>query len=273
MPIRAPFCPVSYEEGKPLPREQMPGPAGPAPSRLPVTLPPASERLMSSASPAPILVFDLDGTLVDTAPDLVATLNIILTRDGFEPVPYDDARTMIGGGAKAMLERALRKRDGSVTAADLDRMFSAFIEHYAAHIADDSRPFRGAEAALDQLADDGFIFAVCTNKLEWLSRRLLDALDLTKRFAFICGQDTFSVKKPDPEVLRLTVARSGGDIATAVMVGDSATDIDTARAAGIPVIAVDFGYTEIPVSELKPDAIISRFEALPAAITTLRRKS
>lgn len=223
--------------------------------------------------PAPILVFDLDGTLVDTAPDLVATLNIILAHEGFEPVPYDEARTMIGGGAKAMLERALRNRDGAVTAADLDRMFGAFIDHYAAHIADDSRPFRGLEAALDQLADDGFIFAVCTNKLEWLSRRLLDALDLTRRFAFVCGQDTFNVKKPDPDVLRLTVAQAGGDIGSAIMIGDSATDIDTARAAGIPVIAVDFGYTEIPVAHLKPDAVISCFEALPAAIATLRRKS
>ena len=225
-----------------------------------------------SPLPAPILVFDLDGTLVDTAPDLVATLNIILARDGFEPVPYDDARTMIGGGARAMLERALQTRHAEVPAAELDRMFEAFIAHYAAHIADDSRPFRGLEAALDRLAEDGFIFAVCTNKLEWLSRRLLDALDLTRRFAFICGQDTFGVKKPDPSVLKLTIERAGGDIADAVMVGDSATDIETARAAGIPVIAVDFGYTEIPVARLNPDLIISGFDALPAAIAELRRK-
>lgn len=227
---------------------------------------------MSTRLPTPILVFDLDGTLVDTAPDLVATLNIILARDGFEPVPYDEARTMIGGGARAMLERALQTRHAEVPAAELDRMFEAFIAHYAAHIADDSRPFRGLEAALDRLAGDGFIFAVCTNKLEWLSLRLLDALDLTRRFAFVCGQDTFGVKKPDPSVLTRTIERAGGDIADAVMVGDSATDIETARAAGIPVIAVDFGYTEIPVDRLNPDRIISGFEALPAAIAELRRK-
>jgi phosphoglycolate phosphatase len=228
---------------------------------------------MSVSSSAPILVFDLDGTLIDTAPDLVATLNIILARDGFAPVPYEEARAMIGGGARVMLERALQTRDTPVPDGKLDRMFAAFIDHYAAHIADDSRPFRGLEATLDHFAARGFVFAVCTNKLEWLSRRLLDALNLTGRFAFICGQDTFAMKKPDPEVLRLTIARAGGDAADAIMVGDSATDIDTARAAGIPVVAVDFGYTEIPVSELKPDAVISRFESLPDAVATLRRKS
>ncbi len=228
---------------------------------------------MSSLLPAPILVFDLDGTLVDTAPDLAGTLNAILTQDGFAPVHYDEARLMIGGGAGSMLKRALRKQGADVPTDKFDGMFKAFVDHYAAHIADASQPFPGLVAALDDLAADGFIFAVCTNKFEWLSRRLLDALDLTRRFAFICGQGTFRMMKPDPEVLRLTVARAGGDIAGAVMIGDSATDIDTARAAGIPVIAVDFGYTEIPVAELQPDAVISRFEALPAAIGALRRKS
>jgi len=222
--------------------------------------------------PAPILVFDLDGTLVDTAPDLANTLNLVLTRAGFEPVHYDEARMMIGGGARFMIERALQSQQADVSPAELDRMFDAFIEHYAANIADASRPFPGLVAALDCLADNGFIFAVCTNKLEWLSRRLLDALDLTKRFAFVCGQDTFGVKKPDPAVLRLTIERAGGAIADAVMIGDSATDIDTARAASIPVIAVDFGYTEIPVAKLNPDLVISHFDALPAAVAGMRRQ-
>jgi len=221
----------------------------------------------------PILVFDLDGTLVDTAPDLAKTLDTILQRAGLEPLPYDDVKSMIGDGARAMLERALRTRNADVSVAELDRMFSDFIEHYAAHIADASRPFPGLDAALDQLADKGFVFVVCTNKLEWLSRRLLDALDLARRFAFICGQDTFGVKKPDPAILRLTIERAGGKIEDAVMVGDSAADIDTARAAGIPVIAVDFGYTEIPVAEMKPDLIISHFDALPAAVVELQQRT
>ncbi len=226
---------------------------------------------LSALLSTPILVFDLDGTLVDTAPDLANTLNVILTQEGFEPVHYNEARIMIGAGARFMIERALKAQQASVTPAKLDRMFDDFIEHYVAHIADASQPFPGLVPALDRLAASGFTLAVCTNKLEGPSRLLLDALDLTKHFAFICGQDTFSVKKPDPEVLKLTIERAGGTIADAVMIGDSATDIDTARAAGIPVIAVDFGYTEIPVARLNPDLVISHFDALPAAIAGLRK--
>ena len=221
---------------------------------------------------APILVFDLDGTLVDTAPDLAQTLNVVLTGHGFERVHYDQARMMIGGGARFMLDRALQSQDAAVADTDVDRMFEAFIEHYAANIADASRPFPGLGGALDRLADDGFIFAVCTNKLEGLSLRLLDALALTRRFKFICGSDTFGVQKPDPDVLRRTIERAGGTIEDAVMIGDSATDIDTARAAGIPVIAVDFGYTEIPVTKLNPSRVISHFDALPAAVAEVRRE-
>ena len=148
-------------------------------------------------------------------------------------------------------------------------MFNAFIAHYAAHIADRSRPFPGLEAALDELSARGCRFAVCTNKLEFLSRRLLDALDLSRRFVAICGQDTFGIQKPDPEILRRTVAQAGGNIAHTVMIGDSASDIDTARAAGVPVIAVDFGYTEIPVAQLNPDRIIGHFKDLPEAIAAV----
>jgi phosphoglycolate phosphatase len=223
-------------------------------------------------SPA-LVVFDLDGTLVETAPDLIAALNVILQKEGIPELPLATARNLIGGGARKLIERGLEVAGRECTVAEIDVMMKDFIAYYAEHIADLSRPFEGLEAALDALAAKGATFAVCTNKLEWLSRRLLDALDLTGRFAFICGQDTFAMKKPDPEVLRLTIARAGGDAADAIMVGDSATDIDTARAAGIPVVAVDFGYTEIPVSELKPDAVISHFESLPDAVATLRRKS
>ena len=136
----------------------------------------------------------------------------------------------------------------------------------SAHIADRSRPFPGVEAALDALAADGCILAVCTNKLEWLSRLLLDKLNLSPRFAAICGQDTFTMRKPDPEMLRLTIAKAGGDAARAVMVGDSMTDVATARAAAIPVIAVDFGYTDRHVREFEPSRIISHFDELTVAL-------
>jgi phosphoglycolate phosphatase len=219
------------------------------------------------------VVFDLDGTLVDTAPDLIATLNAVLAREGLPPVPYDAARTTVGGGARRMIERGLERQQRAFAARDIDRMFDAFIAHYAAHIADHSLPFPGVTAALDQLTAREYRFAICTNKLEWLSRRLLDALGLSARFAAICGQDTFGVHKPDPEILRRTIKLAGGSLDRAVLVGDSATDIDTARAAAVPVIAVDFGYTDTPVAQLGPDRIIGHFDKLPAAVFDLLPKS
>jgi phosphoglycolate phosphatase len=148
-------------------------------------------------------------------------------------------------------------------------MFADFIAHYSAHIADRSRPFPGVEAALDRLAQDGCRFAICTNKLERLSRLLLDTLGLAARFEAVCGQDTFGIQKPDPDILIRTIVAAGGSPDRAVMVGDSGTDIATARAAGIPVIAVDFGYTDRPVAEFGPDRVIGHFRDLPEAVRAL----
>src|SRR5262249_44334029 len=148
-------------------------------------------------------------------------------------------------------------------------MFGDFIDHYADHVADRSRPFPGVEEALDVLATRGYQFAVCTNKLEWLSLRLLDRLGLTSRFAAICGQDTFAVRKPHPDALLSTILRVGGSREHSLMVGDSLTDITTAKAAHIPVVAVDFGYTETPVVELAPDKVISHFNELSGAVEAL----
>jgi phosphoglycolate phosphatase len=215
------------------------------------------------------IAFDLDGTLIDTAPDLISTLNVVLEREGLPPVEYDAARRMIGGGARAMIERALAAEGRPCSKPEMDRLFAAFIEHYAAHIADRSRPFPQLETALDHLADKGHRLAVCTNKLEWLSVRLLDTLQLSRYFAAICGQDTFGVQKPDPKMLRLTIERAGGEPSRAIMVGDSGTDIRTSRAATVPVIAVDFGYSEVPIALLRPDRIIGSFADLPAAISDI----
>ena len=212
------------------------------------------------------IVFDLDGTLVDTAPDLVATLNVVLAREGLQPVAYADGRLMVGGGARAMVERAVKAKGGLLPAGEIDRLVQDFITHYADHIAVHSQPYDGVEAALDQLAESGCRLAVCTNKLEWLSLRLLDVLKLRPRFRAICGRDTFGVSKPDPTILNLTIERAGGDKTRAIMIGDSLTDIATARAASIPVIAVDFGYTHVPVAELKPDRVVSAFSELPEII-------
>jgi phosphoglycolate phosphatase len=158
------------------------------------------------------IVFDLDGTLVDTAPDLISTLNLVFADEGLPPVAHDDARRMIGGGARHMIERALIAIGRNVPSAELDRMFRIFIYHYSAHIADRSRPFPHLESVLQQLAGEGCRLAVCTNKLEWLSRRLLDALNLSRYFAAIGGRDTFGMQKPDPQILRLTIRRAGGEV-------------------------------------------------------------
>jgi len=215
------------------------------------------------------VVFDLDGTLVDTAPDLIETLNVVFTRDGFPPLDYAAARDMIGGGARRMIESALKLQGLVLTEGVVDRLFADFIAHYRAHVADRSQPFPGLDAALDRLASRGCQFAVCTNKLESLSRLLLEALGLSRRFAAICGQDTFGMQKPDPEILRRTIRAAGGALQRAVMVGDSGTDIATARAAGVPVVAVDFGYSETPVRELGPDRVISHFDQLADAVFAL----
>jgi len=219
--------------------------------------------------PAPLIVFDLDGTLIDTAPDLIDTLNVVFAREGLPPVAYETARDLIGGGARAMIMRGIESEGRVLESLKLDQMFDDFIAHYSAHVADRSRPFAGLIAALDTLASGGYRFAVCTNKLEGLSVLLLNKLKLAERFEAICGQDTFGIQKPDPEILRRTIAAAGGNPQRAVMIGDSETDILTARAACIPVVAVDFGYSTRPVSEFSPDKIISDFTQLPAAIAAI----
>ena len=149
-----------------------------------------------------MIVFDLDGTLVDTAPDLISALNYVLDREGLPPVPLQSARTMIGAGARKLIERGLELEGRAMSFDEVSRLTKDFIDYYAAHIADASRPFEGLEDALDDLQAAGCRFAVCTNKLEWLSKLLLDQLGLSKRFSAICGADTFGVAEPDPAILR-----------------------------------------------------------------------
>ena len=223
-----------------------------------------------TSSDLPALIFDLDGTLVDTAPDLIDALNFVLDREGLPPVPLASARNMIGAGARKLIERGLEVEGRTMTVKEIDAMTAAFIDHYAEHIADASRPFEGLEAVLDDLAANGCVLAVCTNKLEWLSKRLLDRLGLSQRFAAICGADTFGVSKPDPAILQQTIVRAGGSLSSTIMVGDAGTDVGVARRAGVPVIGVSFGYTDVPMAELKPDRLIHHMRELPAAVDGLR---
>ena len=214
------------------------------------------------ALPSPTIVFDLDGTLVDTAPDLAATLNVVLTRHRIPPVTLDFVRPLIGHGAAALIEKGLREALVGVGDAQLKGMLVEFLEHYEANIAVDSRPFDGVVAALERFQSDGYRLAVCTNKRENLSKKLLDTLDISSFFAAIAGPDTFHVQKPDPQHILKTLGAAGGHAARAVMIGDSKNDILAAQAAGIPVIAVDFGYTPEPVSKFKPDHIVSHYDEI-----------
>ncbi len=222
-------------------------------------------------SPRPLLVFDLDGTLADTAADLIATLNVLLIREGLAAIPFQDARAMVGAGAKALVQRGLKANGVDADEARLDALFTDFLAHYEAHIADESTLYPGVTAALDRFAAAGWGFAVCTNKIEYPSVLLLTALGVAGRFQAICGKDTFSISKPDGDALLATIAKAGGDPRRAIMVGDSQTDIETARNANIPVVAVNFGYTDKPVETYEPDRVIGHFDELWEAVEELSK--
>jgi len=227
---------------------------------------------MTSSDPVqPLLVFDLDGTLAETAPDLVATLNVLLTREGFPPVPYETARSMVGGGARALIERGLAHSGGSLPAARIDAMFDEYLSYYDAHIADATTLFPGVGAALDRFEAAGWRFAVCTNKIEYSAVLLLEALGIAGRFSAICGKNSFPMSKPDGRALLMTIDKAGGRSDRAIMVGDSKTDIETAQNARVPVVAVDFGYTELPVEAYEPDRVISHFDDLWDAAESLAK--
>lgn len=215
------------------------------------------------------LVFDLDGTLADTAPDIMATLNHLLVREGLEPLPLSAARNLVGAGARALLERGFTTAGRPLSPQRLDELFQAFLGHYLDHIADLSFLFPGAEKVLRTLAAADYALAICTNKPEAHSRALIEQLGILPLFAFIAGRETFAFCKPDPRHLTETIRHGGGDVARAIMVGDSRTDVETARAAGVPVVGVTFGYTDTPMSALMPDRIIDHFDELENAVRGL----
>jgi len=215
---------------------------------------------------AATIVFDLDGTLVNTAPDLIASLNYTIAAAGLAPVTYDDLTHLVGQGAKVMIERAFALRGIILAPQALPPMLSRFVDHYLETMPGDSTPFPGLPEALVRLADSGFILAVCTNKLENLAVPLMDKLGLAGHFAAITGGDTFAMRKPAAGHLIGTIERAGGDPGYAIMVGDSDNDILAARNAGIPSIAVPFGYSGEPIESLGADRIIHHFDELTAEL-------
>jgi phosphoglycolate phosphatase len=215
------------------------------------------------------LVFDLDGTLADTARDLMGTLNVILAREGARPLPVEAAHSLLGAGARALLERGFARDGRVIEAREMDRLYREFLDHYAEHLADESCFFDGAEAALRRLREAGHVLAICTNKVTWHSEKLMEALGARALFAAICGRDAFDHFKPDPRHLTLTIEAAGGDSGRAIMIGDSRTDVETARRAGVPSICVDFGYSDTPARDLGATRVISHFDELDAAVGAL----
>jgi phosphoglycolate phosphatase len=219
--------------------------------------------------PFDIVGFDLDGTLLDTHGDLGEALNHALRKGGREPVEADEVRDLIGGGGRRMLERALGRDGGPTDEATIDALQRDLLAYYEENIAVHSALFPGAGEALDALAGEGVKLAVVTNKLERLALRLLDELDLSHRFVTILGGDSLGPgkAKPAPDLLNEMVARCGGG--RAAFVGDTTYDTRAARAAGLPCVALDFGYNDAAPAALGADAIISHYDELAAALSAL----
>lgn len=213
----------------------------------------------------PIIVFDLDGTLVDTAPDLLAALSHCLADTGLPPIDPKLFHAYLGMGGRAMIERAFRQANHALAADQHEKLVTTFLQHYTDNIPGTSQPYPGVLDAMRRFSEAGWKLAICTNKFETLSHALIEGLGIEAHFAANCGADTFAWRKPDPRHLLSTIERAGGDPDRAVMVGDSKTDIDTAKAAGIPVIAVDFGYTDQPVTTYEPSMVISHYDELTVA--------
>jgi len=224
---------------------------------------------------APCAIFDLDGTLAHTAPDLVGTANDLFADRGFDPMPVSIAEITAGFGGKALIRAAFRHAGHPIDEAEVDALYQPFLDRYADRICNESRLYDGVIDTLEGLKADGWIIGVCTNKPEGLARTLLTQLDVLHRFAALVGADTLPVRKPDPIALTTAIEWSGATVANSVMIGDTDTDRDTARRAGVPCILTSFGYSERPVAELaelETESVVDSFAELPAALENLRRR-
>jgi phosphoglycolate phosphatase len=215
------------------------------------------------------VVFDLDGTLVDTAPDIRVAVNQVLAEHGLAELSLPVIRSLIGQGPHALLAKAFEREGRDVSEMELNAATDRFRDLYLADIARLGRPFPGALEALAALDRSGAALAMCTNKSERLTRALLDELGLTARFAAIATPETAGASKPDPVHLLAAIAASAGRPERSVMVGDSAADARAARAAGVALVLVEFGYCEGAAADLEPDVLIGHFHELPGAVARL----
>lgn len=207
----------------------------------------------------PIAVFDLDGTLVHTAPDLVTSLNFALEKNGFRSADYAELAPFAGMGGRGMLKHYCIGRDISLTEQQILPIITTFLEHYEVGLPGDSLFYEGAVELVCSLRSSGFKTAICTNKPQKLADKLIENLNATHLFDAICGADFFNFKKPDPRHLFDTIGLAGGEWQKSVMFGDSQTDFDTAKAANIPCVGVTFGYSPVPVSNFKLAKVIAHY--------------
>lgn len=218
------------------------------------------------------ILFDLDGTLVDSAPDIADALNLLLGEQGVEQHSLEAVTKMIGGGVPLLIERALKARGQSTEESRIDELKTRFLEIYAPRAAEKTQLFPGVLDVLEAYHGEGVQLGVCTNKPEAVTRMMLESLGLKHLFGVLIGGDTLPVKKPDPAPLLAALNHLDCDASQAVMVGDSFTDADAAGAAAILVILVTFGYTQTPVHELHNDGLVDSFTQLPEAIKSLRNR-
>jgi phosphoglycolate phosphatase len=221
------------------------------------------------AYPFSSLLFDLDGTLVDTAPDLINALNHVFMEKKLSPVPSELVRPYVGLGALAMLQQGFQHHGIEVDTEQLTEAHGIFRTYYEQNICVESRAYDGVWDVIPAFYEEGYRLSVCTNKPEYLAVSLLQQLDLAKYFAAICGSDTVPNRKPHRDHLAITVERAGTSLDSSVMVGDASPDVDGARNAAIPIIGFDYGYSPVAMADLSPDILLSSFGDLPAALEQL----
>jgi len=224
---------------------------------------------MTETSTPICILFDLDGTLIDTAPGLAATMNTLLARHGRPGLDPQQLRPFISHGAKAIISHAMAATGTAAAPERIDAMFAEFLDHYRANMAAVSQPYPGVAACLEVLGQRGYRLGICTNRFEASARELIAALGLSDHFGAITGQDTFGIGKPDPKPVLNTLAELGGAPGRGVFVGDSEIDVAAARASGLPAIVTSFGYGAMPAAEMEADAVIGHFDELSHFVEAL----
>jgi len=225
-----------------------------------------SEYFQSGLFANASIAFDLDGTLVDTAPDLVRALNAVVGPRGLAPVSLDDVRAMVGRGSRALIERSYARENITLEHQEADDLVAAFIEIYQSDIAAQSQIFPGVEDTLSAMLNAGATLSVCTNKPSALSDLLIETLGLTRYFTRIIGPERTGAKKPAADHIRSALGSGHG---VSAMIGDSSPDVDAARAAGIPSIVLSYGYSEKPASSLGADRVIHSFSDVPKTLAEI----